>query len=371
MKILVLTKRYYTSKDLLADRYGRMFEIPRSLTGLGHVVKGIAVNYFPYSCPFSASLEDEVVWKSFDVFSGYMPVLEKYLRAVFRHLRSWQPDIILAGSDAVHVIFGTWLARRYGLPCVADLYDNYEAFGLTRFPLVTQWYRAALRRADGVSCVSEPLKSYVQHLGIRDVCVVENAVAAGSFVPIDLQKARQRLGLPGNMLLIGTAGALERGRGIAALTGAFERVTAQFPESMLVVAGARDKNWRPPRVENFIDLGVLPSKDVPLLFSALDLGVICNLGTPFGCYCYPQKYTEMIACGLPIIAAKVGVFGNNADLPGVAATFQAGDAIDLSKKLRILLSKPPERISGIKIPTWDDRALVLADFLQQMIDRRA
>jgi glycosyltransferase involved in cell wall biosynthesis len=78
----------------------------------------------------------------------------------------------------------------------------------------------------------------------------------------------------------------------------------------------------------------------------------------------------MIACGLPIIAAKVGVFGNNDALPGVAATFQVGDPVDLSKKLRVLLSKPPERISGIKIPTWDDRALALADFLQQIIDRR-
>lgn len=40
MRILVLSKRRYTGKDLLDDRYGRLYEIPAGLVARGHAVVG-------------------------------------------------------------------------------------------------------------------------------------------------------------------------------------------------------------------------------------------------------------------------------------------------------------------------------------------
>ena len=44
-KILVLTKRQYTHKDLLDDRFGRLREIPLELARRGHRVTGLCLSY--------------------------------------------------------------------------------------------------------------------------------------------------------------------------------------------------------------------------------------------------------------------------------------------------------------------------------------
>ncbi|MBT8363848.1 MAG: group 1 glycosyl transferase, partial [Deltaproteobacteria bacterium] len=38
----------------------------------------------------------------------------------------------------------------------------------------------------------------------------------------------------------------------------------------------------------------------------LDVAVICNRNSEFGRYCFPQKAAEIMACDVPLIAARVG-----------------------------------------------------------------
>jgi glycosyltransferase involved in cell wall biosynthesis len=51
---------------------------------------------------------------------------------------------------------------------------------------------------------------------------------------------------------------------------------------------------------------VLPLEKIPLLLNALDVAVICNRNSAFGRYCFPQKAAEIMACDVPLIAARVG-----------------------------------------------------------------
>ena len=44
-KILVITKRQYTGKDLLDDRFGRLREIPLALAEKGYKVQGLCLSY--------------------------------------------------------------------------------------------------------------------------------------------------------------------------------------------------------------------------------------------------------------------------------------------------------------------------------------
>ena len=52
---------------------------------------------------------------------------------------------------------------------VADLYDDYEVFAAARLPGMRSLYRRALRQADLITCISEPLRRRVQNgLGCRE-----------------------------------------------------------------------------------------------------------------------------------------------------------------------------------------------------------
>lgn len=372
MRILVLTKRYNMGRDSVKDRHGRMFAIPNAMEVLGHEVRVIYADYHPKRSADEPAVDLQPGWRIVDASRGPLPAFGKYLATVRAIVESWRPDVIWAGSDALHVIFGSRLSMRYGIPCVADLKDNYESFGVTRIPMVGYLYRKSLKKVDGVSCVSAPLCKYVMDSrAVRETCIVENAVPGDIFSPTDKRIARRHFNLPDDRTLVGTAGALVRGRGIAALSRAFERVSVDFPNTMLVVAGQRDRGWTPPGRGDHVDLGILSPEEIPVLFSALDLGVVCSLNTAFGRYCYPQKYTEMIACRLPVLAARAGVFETNGNLPGVVEVFNPGDAVDLASKLGAWLSKPPGRLADIPVPDWNDRATVLTQYFENIVNRSA
>jgi len=78
----------------------------------------------------------------------------------------------------------------------------------------------------------------------------------------------------------------------------------RFPDLHLALAGPR--NTILPRGERIHDLDIMPLEKVPLLFNALDVAVICNRDSLFGRYCFPQKAMEIMACDVPLIAARVG-----------------------------------------------------------------
>ena len=110
--------------------------------------------------------------------------------------------------------------------------------------------------------------------------------------------------LPADCQLIGTAGSLEDSRGIQSLYGAFDILKDRYPDLHLVLAGPRKADL--PRGDRIHDLGVLPLEKVPRVLNALDVAVICNRNSEFGKYCFPQKAAEIMACDVPLIAARVG-----------------------------------------------------------------
>lgn len=366
MRILVLSKRFYTGKDLIDDRFGRIFELPAWLARSGHEVTGLALSYRPASV--GEHRWDDLpglVWHSANI--GRMP-FRSYFGFLHRLIRETQPELIWVCSDAFHAILGDRLQRHFRIPTVIDLYDNFESFPATRLPGVLSLFRRACRNASGLTLVGMALQAYVQreYGSGSPMLVLQNGTNPTLFQPHDRAASRRALGLQEHGRFIGTAGSISAGRGIVAMFEAFLELAKEMPDLHLVFAGPRDGTASRYRHSRIIDLGILPQERVPLLLSALDLGVISNLDSPFGRYCFPQKLYEFAACGIPFVAADVGeTAAMLRQQPHLL--FSPNNASELADRMRDLLQGkcPPQR--AIPVRTWEELGGELEAFFRERI----
>ena len=371
MRILVLSKRQYTNLDLIDDRFGRLRELPLGLAGIGQEVRGLCLSYRPRDEGRRPDIRAgaRVDWESFNLRRLPPWGSGTYWKALDVIDRDFRPDLVWACSDMFHAVLAGPVARRMKAALVIDLYDNFESFPAARIPGLRLLFRRALRRADGITCVSRPLAEYVRDTSACrcPVAVIENAVPAEKFRPLDKTDCRRGLGLPAEGLLIGTAGAISHSRGISALFAAFEQLARQKADAHLVLAGTRDKGVRIPENPRIHYLGMLPPATIPVFLSALDISVICNRASAFGRYCFPQKFYESIACGRPIVAAKTGVLEdllkNYPDL-----LFEPENGERLLQALHRQIEKP--LIPPIEPPSWTQRTGQLNDFFISVFNRQ-
>ena len=98
MKILFLSKRAYTSKDLLAERYGRVYEFSRHLAAQGHEVYGVALDY-RWRNRAGADWQREAAgpdWRSCPIFPQPLAGLGRYLKTVRQLIDDVSPDVLVS-----------------------------------------------------------------------------------------------------------------------------------------------------------------------------------------------------------------------------------------------------------------------------------
>ena len=204
-----------------------------------------------------------------------------------------------------------------------------------------------------------PLLELVRSYGRSDgVHLIENAVDTRLFFAHDQARCRSRFRLPQPARIIGTAGSLSKSRGIQTLYQAFEMLAPRHPDIHLALAGPRDTPIPDhPRIH---DMGNLEYHQMPLFLSALDVGVICNRKGAFGDYCFPQKAREMMACDLPLVAARVaGTQSLLEDHPSWLF-----NPLDPGHLAHVIESRFKDRSTGYRpVPTWSDMAGLLEEVL--------
>lgn len=370
MKILVFSKRQYMGKDLLDDRFGRFRELPLGLARSGHEVHGIALSYRERAegvfFDSAGSRTAGVTWHSVNLTNRGIPKLGSFVRRAKEIAVAFKPDVLWAGSDAYHVIFGSWLARRLSIPCVLDLYDNFEAFGASRVPFVLSWFRQAVRDADGLTCFSQRLSEHVRdyYSRARPTIAIENGVRKDLFRPLDRGACRKRLGLPQDATIIGTAGALEPARGIDTLFAAFELLNREGLDLHLAIAGPRRTGLRIPAGPKVRDFKVLRHEEVPYLLNALDVAVVCYRRSAQGEVSLPQKAYEILACRIPIVAAAVGsMIEILRDYP--QCLYEPDRAPSLAATIRRQLHCRAKL--NIHLPSWSESAEALQFFLETVV----
>ncbi|MDR2165038.1 MAG: glycosyltransferase family 4 protein [Zoogloeaceae bacterium] len=355
MRIAFLCKRRYMGKDVILDRYARLYEIPHQLARLGHEVCGFCLSYqgheegqWRHEIAGSGSLE----WCSRTLGRLILPGLLAYPAHILRRVGQFRPDVLVGASDIPHVALAQWLSTRLNVPYAVDLYDNFEGFGQARIPGLVKVLRRATRHAALVTTTSDLLKELVE-TGYRargTVISMPSTIDKAVFFPREKAACRRALGLPENAILVGTAGGLLANRGIDVLYEAWPGIAAEYPDARLVLAGPADRSHPPPNRKDVIYLGCLLHAKTAELFNALDLGIIYLKDTLFGRYCFPQKAYEMMACRLPIVAANVGAMP--AMLENAGSLYQAESSASLAQAIRANIETPS--ISRNKIRDWQE-----------------
>jgi len=343
MRIAFLCKRRYMSKDVILDRYARLYEIPRQLALLGNDVLGLCLSYYRSEAVDAVDdgSEGRLHWIAPATGALRLPDAAVFPARALRILGQFKPDVLIGASDAPHIVLARWLSRRLRVPYAVDLYDNFESFSLTRLPCMRAAYRAAVRHAMLVTTTSAPLRDYVleDYGATGEVISMPSTIDKSIFYPRDRTACRTSLGLPDGGQLIGTAGGLYRDKGIRTLYDAWPILRDRNPDLRLVLAGPYQSDLPPPADSRVIYLGALPHARVAELFCALDVGVVSIDDTSFGRYCFPQKAYEMLASSLPVVAASVGEM-SDLFCGSTSSLFTSGDAGSLAAAAQKQLQDP-------------------------------
>ena len=369
MKILFLAKRFYMRHDTPVDRYGRLYYLPYELAGMtGNEVLAFSVAYHKAS-QLQISREGDLTWQSLTCSPAQPGSLFFFLRKLYLVAQNYAPDVVIASSDVLNIILGQLLAKRIGCPFVADLYDNYESFGMARIPGLRGRYRRALSQADAVTCVSEPLSEFVRqrYRPSGPVVTIETTVDTEIFKPGDQIEARKSLGLPLDAKLIGLAGSLGVAHGVDTLYQAFDMISYKREDVHLVLAGQPDRQTPLPGGARIHFLGKIPNQQVVTLYQALDLSMICVRDTAFGRYSFPQKTYEILACKRPVLATDVGamssLFNNHPQ-----CLYREDDVDDMVQKIMSQIDEPV--VPDITVPTWAQQASRVNELLGSLVGGR-
>ncbi len=317
MKILLICKRYYTNKDLLSDRFGRLFYLPVELAKHGHEVCVAAADYRNRHA-HSETLEN--------VAFHMLPFPTRFLWRTLALARHMRPDLIIASADSLYGGIGLALARWLGVPLVFDVYDQYLAFGSNRIPGMKTLYFKTLRAAALVTCASMPMVEFCRAYN-ANVLLITNSIDPRRFHPKPKAEARRALAIPAHDTVVGYFGSMEKNRSVDTLIAACAQLVSSnasvpghasvpgnasvpgHPRLRLLLAGRVDTAAGLDLSAPWIDYrGMVAQECVADMINAADAVVIPYLQDTLidmGCSC---KTAEYLACGAPVVSTKVDNF---------------------------------------------------------------
>ncbi|WP_227548552.1 glycosyltransferase family 4 protein [Acinetobacter sp. ANC 4173] len=352
------------SKDVILDKYARLYEMPHQLSLLGHEVAGFCLSYQSHAEGVwdETTAHKKLIWSSKSYLGMKKVGLLFYPLYLLKKIADFQPDIIIAASDIPHIIWGAWLAKKLDKPFAADLYDNFESYGQAKIPLFRNLFHKALDQASLVMTTSHSLakKIRTEHPIVKHVLALPSVIDKALFKVGDQQQARQQLNLPLDVPLIGTAGGLTKMKGITDLFRAWDIIKQRDPRVHLVLAGPIEAQTPIPQDERVIYLGLLQHQQVVTLFQSLDIGVLCIPDDAFGQYCFPQKAYEMLATELTIVSTAIGdmveLVGKHQEL-----LYSSGNFMQFAD--RVMQQLQHYQKLDVHIPDWSENIQTMNGYL--------
>lgn len=300
LALTLICKRRYTNRDLMEDRFGRLYHLPVTLARLGHSVQVLCLDYRAGAGP-SAMVAEGVEFRSVPV------VRPDLVLGAWRTMRDRSTGrghgVILASGDIHFGALADLAASRLGCPWVFDCYDDYRYFAAARVPGMRALFGRLVGAADAVIAAGPPLAERLTALGGR-VTVIENGIDDRLFRPLERAQCRADLGIGVLERVIGYFGSITPERGSRVLLDAFSILTAHNGPTRLLLAGhaAAPELLAVPGVDY---RGLVGQSLIPQMIGACDVVVIPYLDDPMINATNACKISEYLACGVPVVASEV------------------------------------------------------------------
>jgi glycosyltransferase involved in cell wall biosynthesis len=202
------------------------------------------------------------------------------------------------------------------------------------------WYRLLLpilaKRVRQVLVSSQYVKRMIEaRLGVKNVIVTSAGVDGNFFHPNALQ---DKYDLPERYILF--LGSLEPRKNLPALLSAWNRISKDFANTWLIIAGDTGQVFHNVRLPSYTErawfLGYIPEAHLPGLYAGATLFVLPSLEEGFG-----LPALEAMACRTPVITSNAGalpeIVGDAALLVNPKCVDEIGEAMRsllLSESLR-------------------------------------
>ena len=301
-RILFLGKRFYTNKDALVERFGRIYQLPSLWAAQGSRVLLWLVDYHGKSNATDERGSLRIISTPVISFS-----VLKALLVVFR----FRPGVVVTSGDSYIGLAGWLLARLTGAIFVFDIYDKYDEFTGYKKLFGFDTFSFLRKRADLKFFCSRSLAEFYSReemSGPSDIVV--NGVDDAIFAPMDKQECRRLLGLAPADVLVGYFGSMEMDRGVSDLLRAIETLRDQGNDIRLLICGKEnplislDQDW-------VIFRGMVAHSDMPYYLNASDVLAIPYRESAImdmGASC---KIAEYLMCERPVVSTSTANFVGN------------------------------------------------------------
>lgn len=341
MNILFIGKRFYTNRDALTEKYGRIYQLPWHWS-LGNINTHLwLIDY--HSNEFINTTHEKLKITSTSIRTG--EAIKQYIKE--GKSSSSPPDVIVASGDCYIGLMAYRLAKKMNAKFVFDVYDKYDEFGAYFNFLGLNSYKFLLKNADLCLFASKALESSLKDT-LKKSCVVANGIDTDLFKPMNMYASRNQLGLDVEAAYIGYFGGLDADRGIDDLLEAHALLIKKGFMCNLLIAGTARTGLDLNRA-GVIYLGNIPYLDVPTAMSACDVLTLPYRRSDYLDMASSCKIAEYFSTQRPVVATST---------PNILSNFPAQ-----SEQLKNFIATPhaPEDIAEkiiaqIKSPVIPDDA---------------